>query len=252
MKCPIGTHFSDNVHHCVPEGFEPHVCPVNHCLNHAECVIDSQNLARCVCLKGFSGERCEINIDECTSESNAACAPAGKCIDQINGYFCSCDATNSSIGLNCRDAISNPCTEDNLARDNMFHALPSPSGNTYLQCTGVGQFVVSKCAENLFWHTDEQTCSTQPAPLRQPGSACSSQPCLNGAECVDDASIASYKCLCKTGYGGRYCENQIDYCASNPCQNGGKCLSYTGGYTCMCPDKVIDGKTSQYSSIFTR
>src|SRR5690606_23902278 len=123
--------------------------------------------------------------------------------------------------------------------------VPSQLQNVYLHCTGPMQFTVSHCAENLFWHPHEQTCSAEPLPadlLRQGTSgACAAQPCKNGAECQDNGNGA-YVCVCKMGFTGQNCETQIDMCASNPCHNGGLCLSYAGGYSCICQDKVIDGK----------
>ena len=159
------------------------------------------------------------------------------CVDQINGYYCQCQ--NGGIGLDCQNVMSNPCTADNIANERNYFDFPSQNGDAYLHCTGVGQFSIRRCPDLLFWSQDEQTC-TMERPLRRLGNGpCSAAPCKNGGTC-SELSGNTFGCSCKTGYTGDVCEQMIDYCASNPCQNGGRCLGYAGGYTCVCPDKVID------------
>jgi hypothetical protein len=74
MQCSVGTYFNENLNHCVPEGYDPPKCPAGYCLNDGECLLDENNLLKCICQKGFSGERCAVNIDECAIEGNAACS----------------------------------------------------------------------------------------------------------------------------------------------------------------------------------
>ena len=107
----------------------------------------------------------------------------------------------------------------------------------FLQCTGEMTFIVSKCAEMLFWHQELRTCSIE-KPLPKTG-VCNSYPCKNDGECLDLGG-SNFKCLCKSGYTGSLCESAIDFCLNNPCSYGGRCVSHPNGYNCICADKVVD------------
>lgn len=103
---------------------------------------------------------------------------------------------------------------------------------------------------------------------------CQSNPCRNGAACVDlengyhcdcavgflgvhcevDVAVCKsgirglclnggecidgvgmeYTCECTAGWGGRYCELDVDECESSPCQNGAICIDKLAGYACAC------------------
>lgn len=41
----------------------------------------------CVCVSGYEGVFCHINIDECASQP---CLNNGKCVDKINSFHCEC------------------------------------------------------------------------------------------------------------------------------------------------------------------
>jgi len=210
MPCSIGTYFNEKLHHCVPEGYDPPSCPDKHCKNDADCFVDEGNHPRCVCKKGFTGEFCESNIDECLAVGSIACR--GK-------------------------KFYKKCTSENMLKGIQFFDLKSKEANTFIHCIGELSFVVSKCPEDLFWHSEEKTCTIE-RPVEKTG-VCLNFPCHNGGECQDHGG-SDFTCLCKNGFTGNLCETMIDFCESNPCNNGGRCLGFTGGYTCICPDKIID------------
>lgn len=66
---------------------------------------------KCSCTAGFTGQRCEINVNECSSNP---CANGGTCHDAINGYTCSCAPGYS--GRNC-DLHSATCSSQNLCQN---------------------------------------------------------------------------------------------------------------------------------------
>merc|ERR1712046_46537 len=64
---------------------------------------------------------------------------------------------------------------------------------------------------------------------------CSFRPCsqYNTKTCKNEWN--SFKCICKTGWTGETCEEDIDECSENGfCQNNGICTNNDGGFNCEC------------------
>jgi hypothetical protein len=84
-------------------------------------------------------------------------------------------------------------------------------------------------------------------------NGCSSNPCVNGATCVDTYDDA-YTCLCVQGYSGTNCQTFIDFCAMNPCNTttGSTCVNGMGSYTCECPhgQVVSNSACASYMGVF--
>uniref|UniRef100_A0A8C7GQ96 Delta-like protein n=2 Tax=Oncorhynchus kisutch TaxID=8019 RepID=A0A8C7GQ96_ONCKI len=58
----------------------------------------------CSCRSGFTGQRCEININECAGNP---CTNGGTCLDRINDYTCACPP--GYAGRNC-DRVLEECS----------------------------------------------------------------------------------------------------------------------------------------------
>jgi len=86
-------------------------------LSAAERGVDKTNSFYCHCSNGFSGERCQTDINECVSNP---CHPTNsvQCVDEINGFHCDCVPGFS--GVRCQTEIdecaSNPCGWRDLYR----------------------------------------------------------------------------------------------------------------------------------------
>ena len=71
------------------------VCPCEY-----KSLVTDQNSYSCVCKEGFTGEKCETNIDEC---EGVICKNNGTCKDGINSFSCIC--AEGFTGDKCETAV---------------------------------------------------------------------------------------------------------------------------------------------------
>ncbi|RXN10513.1 eyes shut-like protein [Labeo rohita] len=180
----------------------------NPCDNGAECVEEADPVLfplgfRCRCRQGFTGPRCEINIDECSSNP----CLHGFCYDAMDGFYCLCNP--GYAGIRCEqdinDCVSNMCENNSTCVDLhlSYDCLCLPGWE--------GEF----CQ----WETDE----------------CSSNPCKNNATCTD--LLNAYSCTCPHGWTGLDCGEDVKECSFSPCLNGAHCVEsdIPGEFSCTCP-----------------
>ena len=72
------------------------------CENNGRCTPDGATYT-CNCPRGFEGELCGINTNDCASQP---CAHGGICIDGVRGYRCEC--MDAFTGDNCRLEVVKP------------------------------------------------------------------------------------------------------------------------------------------------
>ncbi|CAK6981212.1 protein delta homolog 2 isoform X5 [Scomber scombrus] len=63
-------------------------CLMKPCANGATC-LDAVNRFSCLCPAGFTGRFCTINLDDCASRP---CLNGGRCLDRAGGFHCVCRA----------------------------------------------------------------------------------------------------------------------------------------------------------------
>ena len=110
-------------------------CDPNPC-NSGTCTADGYTGYTCNCNPGYSGDNCEINIDECASDP----CVHGTCVDLVNDYRCdncagftgkSCDECAHGNGCECRrfgQSVWGSCSGGCTGIDTE-HELRVPTGN---------------------------------------------------------------------------------------------------------------------------
>eukprot|EP00058_Branchiostoma_floridae_P005562 XP_002591050.1 hypothetical protein BRAFLDRAFT_69396 [Branchiostoma floridae] len=96
---------------------------------------------------------------------------------------------------------------------------------------------VSRCPLStcvLFW-TALITTRQRKAHVR---SNTTTSATLNGGNCTSCFNETTTFCGCADGFGGKFCEINIDDCGSNPCQHGGTCQDGVNSYSCSCPTVI--------------
>ncbi|XP_013884547.1 sushi, nidogen and EGF-like domain-containing protein 1 isoform X2 [Austrofundulus limnaeus] len=204
------------------------VCPhLRPCLNGGQCIDDcitGNPSFTCSCLAGFTGRRCQINVNECSS---SPCQNGGMCSDQINSFFCQCPP--GYTGMLCETDIDE------------CEARPCLNNASCVQDVGNFTCVCEPGYTGVLCETDINECE--------------SQPCLSGGQCIDQ--VDGFSCVCPAAFTGAFCEtelmtqqmnssealNQTEECL---CQNGGVCVDTNG--TCECPP----GYTGHYCQFVTQ
>lgn len=60
---------------------------------------------------------------------------------------------------------------------------------------------------------------------------CATEPCLNGGTCRDE--VGGFKCACQQGWAGDRCQKDIGTCTNLPCQNDAVCIDLFQDYFCV-------------------
>ncbi|XP_006904517.2 protein crumbs homolog 1 [Pteropus alecto] len=197
-------------------------CWAQPCQNGATCR-DAPGAYFCDCAPGFLGDHCELDIDECASEP---CLHGGLCVDEGNRYSCHCTGSGFT-GTHCETLLplcwSKPCHNNATCEDS--------AGNYTCHCRP--GYTGAQC------ETDVDECDSDPCQARGACVALSSGT-EHGRLARPPSSpgrpdAPGYVCLCRPGFTGIHCEEDLDECSSNPCHNGGTCENLPGNYTCHCP-----------------
>ena len=76
-------------------------CDSSPCANSGSCIPGMGLLGvdyTCQCAVGYTGQRCEVNIDDCQS---AICPNNSMCVDGVNSHQCICNPDFVQNGNRC-------------------------------------------------------------------------------------------------------------------------------------------------------
>ncbi|XP_061573968.1 von Willebrand factor D and EGF domain-containing protein [Cololabis saira] len=162
------------------------------CLNGASCVTNVDLPAgsgeyACVCVDGFTGSRCEVDVDDCKPNP----CRLGRCVDGPNSFSCICPP--GMTGRTCRDdvdeCVSRPCFPD-VSCSNTLGSFTCGSCPPGFSGDGVN------CNRNP--NSPERPVATaarapqaSPRPKPRGPSPCSRGPCFPGVQCVESVHAST-------------------------------------------------------------
>ncbi|XP_077867832.1 uncharacterized protein LOC100372484, partial [Saccoglossus kowalevskii] len=97
-------------------------CLNNPCLHGGTCLPVDELNSTCICSGGYTGELCEIDIDECASNP---CQNGGTCFDLVGGFSCWCAYGWIGTKCECSDITIEVCRSLPLNMARLTKYLPS-------------------------------------------------------------------------------------------------------------------------------
>ncbi|XP_070193341.1 uncharacterized protein [Littorina saxatilis] len=185
------------------------------------CTSDGQK--DCVLGKGWQGDNCDEDVDECETTPDICSRPSSifhhyACNNTIGSYKCVC-ATGWK-GSNCDEDVDECKTTPDIC--SFPSSIPSSIFHHYVCNNTIGSY---KCVCAAGWkgsNCDEDVDECQ---------GVASLPCLNGGNCT----VGSYRCICPNASNGSRCSDDVDGCVNvtSPCPpDQPRCVNVIGGYNC--------------------
>ena len=236
------------------------------------------DLYSCDCMAGYSNGVCNYNYPDGTTPGSYGALGFGVGFTVGSGDESLEPECTVAFGGNCDkdldECASNPCQHHNATDNTCSESSLANSAvpiDAY-SCACRSGFAHGNCTYD-FPETYSYLCNVAEGECDVDIDECWSNPCLNGAVCLDssDGQAASgvdyphdeFTCSCQPGYSEGVCEyehtnsefynahcaiynsgrcsHDVDECDSIPCQNGGACSDSTtiiymqkNAYACVC------------------
>ncbi|XP_041974709.1 protein crumbs [Aricia agestis] len=204
------------------------------CLHGGRCV-DGAGEFTCDCAgTGYTGPRCETNVDEC--EERGVCGH-GVCYDTYGGFVCACQP--DYIGERCQQksaCASSPC--------GLYGVCVEEDGGSGFRCVCARGLQPPLCLPPA-----PAPAPPAAAPASAPAAACADVVCPPHSHCRAGAPAAvtgmmvtkQVMCVCDLGYYGApgsspNCSLAEGACAGGVCLNGATCRAAPAppGFECVC------------------
>ena len=236
---------------------------------------DGANSRTCHCKGGYTGNDCEINIDECSTNP---CGLHGDCDDLVNEYKCTCHGGYK--GEHCTEIVdrceNNPCNGGGCTQVGIAFSCDCSSvdyqGDTCTEwiddcietpcspgaCVDAVRSHLCNCPPTMVFHSDTCVCGLgkgwtgtecEDCPYKEYNmdhalTPCKEQVCDAGWGVVDinsyDDTTNTSNCeQCLSGWvserGNTPCV-QSGPCWDSPCGGGGTCVPDGDTYSCNCDE----------------
>ena len=170
------------------------------CTRNGLC-LDDIDAYTCVCHPGFTGSHCHLDIDEC---EGVTCSGRGQCVDQVGHYRCEC--LSGYNGRDCELEVWG-CTGVNCSS----HVVcPSEEEEGNFTCVCNQDYSQDLCQERRCMLAD----------------------CSERQECGEEG-----RCVCRSGFTGQRCETPLLLgCLEMECGGNATCVLKEDGhlYGCEC------------------
>ncbi|CAF1151154.1 unnamed protein product, partial [Didymodactylos carnosus] len=206
------------------------------CNQREQCVYGNCTNERCSCFHGWTGDKCDKDIDECLHNP---CPKQGTCYNTLGSYLCLCPSTLATP--TCQSEKSNKCSEFTCLNGGTCNFLV---GNAYCRCSpsyygfycelyiGTNDqskqddyCLINKCASKSQNGQCDQECNVEICDYdkgecsfnRQPWHKCKQaklcSQLFNNGRC--DQQCNTKECF----YDGGDCEQQKSHCNVTYCDN---------------------------------
>ncbi|XP_069053640.1 sushi, nidogen and EGF-like domain-containing protein 1 isoform X2 [Lepisosteus oculatus] len=213
-------------------------CSSYPCQNGGTC-IDGQNNFTCHCHPGYTGLFCETDINECEGR---LCRNGGVCVEGVGNFTCQCEPgfTGSVCETDINECESQPCLNGGKCVDlTNSYTCECSLPFTGLHCETELVTLINSSFTDADKQTDPEKLTNSSFTDSVNATECV---CQNGGSCVDSNGT----CECPTGFTGDYCQfvSQTPCSSNRPCPDGGPCLEYGGTYLCTCQTGIAEADTS--------
>uniref|UniRef100_A0A9J2P4X9 Sushi, von Willebrand factor type A, EGF and pentraxin domain-containing protein 1 n=1 Tax=Ascaris lumbricoides TaxID=6252 RepID=A0A9J2P4X9_ASCLU len=183
----------------------------------------SQSMNSClpVCGNGMFSETGLIPCQLCPRHSFSG--------PPLFGGYKQCDpcpqgSYTAKLGSTGPSQCKQPCPAGQFSLTGLEPCSPCPI-NWYQPALGQQRCI--ECANDTVTRESGRANASDCLPVD-----CSSVKCENKASCAVENHKAV--CLCRPGYTGKFCEEQMPLCDTQPCINEGICEAASGTFRCIC------------------